>query len=77
MYAFVCGYVHLRAGAPGGQKMVQDLLVLKLQEGMSCQVWVWGAELGEFLYKSSIHSSLLNHLFSHSESILIIVFYYT
>lgn len=35
--------------------------------------WTWGW----ILYRSSIHSWLLSHLFSHSESILIIAFFIT
>lgn len=36
----VCGYVHVRAGAPEGWKEVSDTLEMKLQVIVSHLIWV-------------------------------------
>lgn len=50
-------YVHVSAGAQGGQKRSLDLLELEAQVVVSCPTWVLGTKLGP----SERARSVLNH----------------
>ena len=63
MSVYVCVRVcHVCSGTCGGQKRALGLLVLVLQEVVSCLLWVLGTELGSleeqqvlFTAESSLH----------------------
>lgn len=60
--SYVCMYLPMSAGRPGGQKRVLHWLELDLQMVMSCLTWVLGTELVYSVRAKG--SSVLNHLSS-------------